>query len=69
MYGGSTPGGSGRPPCRKPRSVGFTVAAATFTRTWPGPGDGLGTVTMPSTDGSPNSVKPTARMSLMMSLR
>ena len=62
MYGGSTPGGSARPPARKPRSVGFTVAAATLTRTCPGPGEGLGTVTMRSTDGSPNSVKPTARI-------
>ena len=68
MYGDRMPSGSCRPPARNPRSVGFTVAAATRTRTWPGPGDGTGSVRTRSTEGSPNSVKQTARISVIMRL-
>jgi hypothetical protein len=43
------------------------VAAATFTRTCPGSGSGTGSVTIRSTEASPNSVNPIARISAMVS--
>src|SRR3712207_4920639 len=49
-------------PLREYVSVGFTVAAVTRSRTWPGPSGSAGTSTRCRVSGPPNSVTPTALM-------
>ena len=50
-----------RTPARTTRSTGFTVAAATATRTWPGSRATTGTSTYSIASGSPGSVTTAAR--------